>query len=106
MIGATDTWLTIAALAVLTALIRASGPVALGGRELAPRLAGVIALLAPALLAALIVVETVGGDGAIEIDARIAGVAAAGGLLLVRGKAMLTAIVVAATITALLRALG
>ena len=49
------------------------------GRDLHPRLFGVIALLAPALLAALVVTETFGGpDGSLEVDERAAGVAAGG----------------------------
>jgi hypothetical protein len=66
----------------------------------------VIALLAPALLAALIVTETVGGEGSeLVIDERVAGVAAAGGVLVVRDS-VLGAIVAAAAVTAVLRALA
>ena len=73
----TDVWLTIALLTVTTVVIRGAGPIAMGGRELGRRTEAVIELLAPALLAALIVVETVGGpDGGLDPDARIAGVAA------------------------------
>ena len=101
-----DAWITIALLAIGTFVIKAAGPVAVGGRELEPRLAAVVDLLAPALLAGLIVVETVGGDHAIDIDPRIAGVVAAGLLLLTwKRSATLGAIALAAVITALLRAL-
>ena len=97
-------WITIIVLTVGTALIRASGPVLLGGRELPASVRDVVALLAPALLAALVVVETVGAPegGALDFDARVAGVAAAGAVLAVRGS-MLLAVVVAAVVTALLR---
>lgn len=98
-------WITIAVLAVTSALTRASGPLIMGGRQLHPRLEGVVDLLAPALLTALILVETVGGDGAIEVDQSLAGVAAAGGVLLWRRDALLPAILVAAVVTALLRAI-
>jgi branched-subunit amino acid transport protein len=100
-----DVWITIAVLAVATAAIRASGPVLLGGRELPGRLQGVIALLAPALLAALVVVETIGAPagGALDIDERLAGVTAAG-IVLVRGGSTLWAVAVAAVVTAGLRA--
>lgn len=100
-----DVWITIAALTVLSALIRASGPLAVGGRELGARVSSVISLLAPALLAALIVVETVGGEDGLDPDARIAGVLAAGALLTWRRSAMLAAIAVAAAVTAVIRAL-
>jgi branched-subunit amino acid transport protein len=100
-----DVWLTIGVLAVGTAAIRASGPVLLGGRDLPPMLRGVIALIAPALLAALVVVQTVGAPegGALELDARILGVAAAGGALAL-GASTLPVVALAALITALVRA--
>ena len=102
----TEVWVTIGALTVITALVRAAGPVALGGRELPPRLNDVIALLAPALLAALVVVETLGTDeGAVEVDARLAGVAAAG-VVLAMGRSMLWAVAAAAVTAAVLRAIA
>ena len=98
-------WITIAALAVATALIRASGPVLVGGRKLPGRALDVIALLAPALLAALVVVQTVGGpDHSLEIDARLLGVTAAAISLAIRNS-ILPAVIVAAAVTALARAL-
>ena len=101
-----DVWITIALLTVTTVGVRGAGPLAMGGRELGRRTGAVVELLAPALLAALIVVETVGGsDGGIAPDARIAGVAAAGAVLAWRRDRMLTAVFVAAAITALIRAL-
>ena len=101
-----DPSITIIALAVTTFMIRASGPLLVGGRTLPPRFVGVIDLLAPALLTALILVELFGGDRELEPSAAIAGVAAAGGVLLWRRSALITAIAVAAAVTALLRALG
>lgn len=102
----TEVWITIVALVVSGALIRASGPLAMGGRRLPPRFTGVVDLLAPALLTALIVVETLGAGNSIEVDASLAGVAAAGALLLRRPGSLLGAIVLAAAVTALLRALA
>jgi branched-subunit amino acid transport protein len=101
----TDVWLTIGALAVGTAAIRASGPVLLGGRDLPPMLRGVIALIAPALLAALVVVQTFGvpEGGALDLDTRILGVAAAAGALAI-GATTLPVVAVAALVTALARA--
>lgn len=102
-----DVWVTIVALALLTAVIRASGPVLLGGHELPRPVRSVIALVAPALLAALVVVQTLGADagGAFELDARIAGVAAAAGALIV-GLSTLPVVALAAVVTALIRALA
>lgn len=99
-----EAWITIAVLAATGAMIRASGPVLMGGRRLPEGLTGVVDLLAPALLAALIVVETLSDGRAIELNASIAGVAAAGVVLVRRRDALLSAIVVAAVVTAVLRA--
>jgi uncharacterized membrane protein len=97
-------WATIAALTVITAAIKASGPVALGGRPLPPRLMGVIMLLAPALLAALVVVQTFSEERDLVLDARAAGVGAAAVALALR-RSMLVTVGVAALVTALVRAL-
>jgi branched-subunit amino acid transport protein len=100
-----DVWLLVGLLIVTTAVIRASGPVLLGGRELPPRAAAVIALMAPALLAALVATETFGGEGSeLTIDERALGVAAAGGVLALRGGILVT-MVVAMAVTAGARAL-
>jgi branched-subunit amino acid transport protein len=97
-------WITGAGLTVTTAAIKAFGPLVFGGRRPPPLLARVIPLLAPALLAALVVTETTGGHGrTITIDARLAGLAAAG-VALWRGAPLIVVVIVAAAVTALLRA--
>jgi uncharacterized membrane protein len=96
-------WATIVALAGITAAIRVAGPVALGGRELPPRLMAVIALLAPALLAALVLTETFADGSTLEVDERALGVGAAGLTLVARGS-LLLAVTLAAVVTALARA--
>jgi uncharacterized membrane protein len=102
----TEVWITIGALAVTTAMIRASGPVVLGGRELPPRVMDVIALVAAALLAALVVVETFAGqDQTLELDARAVGVAAAAFVLLVLRASMLWGVFAAAVTAAVVRAI-
>lgn len=100
-----DVWITIVVLTITSAMIRAGGPLLVGGRAIPPRFSGVIDLLGPALLTALIVNETLGGDGSLEISASIAGVVAAGAVLVRSRSAVLSAILVSAAITALLRAL-
>ena len=102
----TEVWVTIGVLAVVTAGIRATGPLALGGRELHPRLWGVIRLIAPALLSALVVVETLSAPegGALDIDARIFGVGAAGAAL-AAGASTLPVVALAAVVTAAIRAI-
>jgi hypothetical protein len=65
----------------------------------------VIALLAPALLAALVVTETFGEDRHLVLDERAIGVAVAGLMLALRAP-VLIAVALAAVATALTRALG
>jgi uncharacterized membrane protein len=101
-----DAWLLVGLMVVTTALIRASGPVVLGGRELPPRAGAVIGLIAPALLAALVVTETFRGDGtSLTVDERVLGVAGAGMVVAFRGP-LLVAMAVAMALTAGARALG
>jgi branched-subunit amino acid transport protein len=95
----------LVALIVTTALIRAAGPILVGGRELPPRALSVISLLAPALLAALVMIETFGDDRSLVLDERAAGVGAAAIVLSFRDSPLL-AVGVAAAVTAAARALG
>jgi hypothetical protein len=96
-------WVTIAALAVATAAIKAAGPLALGGRPLPTPVVLVISLLAPALLAALVMTQTFAENGDLVVDARAAGVAAAAASIAVRAPLVVT-IVAAALVTAGVRA--
>ena len=74
----TGIWAVIAVLFIATVLIKASGPLAVGGRQPPERVLAVTALVAPALLAALVVYETfVGSPSGLTPDARNAGVAVA-----------------------------
>jgi branched-subunit amino acid transport protein len=98
-------WGLIAGCALVTALIKAAGPLVFGGRQLPDRLGGVIALLTPALLAALIVTQAVADGQRIAIGADTAGVGLAG-LVLWRGGSVLGGVAVAVLATAGLRALG
>jgi predicted alpha/beta-hydrolase family hydrolase len=99
----TSAWIVVAVLFVGTASMRAAGPVAFGGRSLSGRGASVVALVAPAILGALVVYETVsaGGQG-VEIDARVLGLAAAALALAVR-LPLIAVVLVAAAATALVR---
>jgi hypothetical protein len=104
VIPSADAWLVVAALVATTVAIRASGPILLGGRDLPARAMAVIALLAPALLAALVVTETFADGEALALDERAAGLAGAGGVLALRGGPVL-AVTTAAVVTAASRAL-
>jgi len=97
------TVLLIGGCALVTAVIKAVGPVALGGRELPERFTGVIALMAPALLAALVVTATLADADEWAIGAETAGVAA-GGLVAWRTESVVGCVVMAAVVTALVRA--
>jgi branched-subunit amino acid transport protein len=98
-------WITVAGLAVGSAVIKGAGPLVFGGRTLPPLLARVIPVLAPALLAALVVVETVGGsDRGFHFDARLGGLAAAA-IALWRRAPLWVVVLVSAAVTAGLRLL-
>ena len=100
------TWATIAGLAAGSAAIKAAGPLALGGRELPRGVTAAIAVLAPALLAALVVTETFATDDrALTVDARAAGLAAAGIAVLAR-SGMLVTVGAAAVAAAVVRAVA
>ena len=99
----TTAWVVVAVLFVGTATMRAAGPVAFGGRSLSGRGAGVVGLVAPALLGALVVYETVNAGGrGIELDARLLGLAAAALALALR-LPLIAVVLVAAVVTALSR---
>ncbi len=97
-------WLIIGCIAV-TSLIKAVGPVLVGGRDLPGWSMRVIALLAPALLAALVVTSALAAGTRWSVGAHTVGVAVAGVLLLL-GRSMILAVGVAVVVTALLRALA
>jgi branched-subunit amino acid transport protein len=97
-------WLAVVVVGAATIALKAAGPVLLGGRPLPPRIRAVVRLLAPALLAALVVIQTFGSGRHVVVDARIAGVAVAAVALRLRAP-ILVAVVLAAALTAGLRAL-
>lgn len=99
----TALWITIVAVALTNAATKAAGPILVGGRELPPSVGAIIVLLAPSLLAALVVTETFGEDGRLVLDERAVGVAVAAVALTLRAPVLL-AIVLAALATALARA--
>ncbi len=98
-------WITLGALIVTTALIKGAGPVLLGGRDLPPRFSGVIALMAPALLTALVVTSTLADGDRWEVGALTIGVGVAA-LAAWRGVSAIGTVVVAVAVTALLRLAG
>jgi hypothetical protein len=101
----TAVWLTIATLALATAMLKLAGPLALGGRPLPAKALIVVELLASALLAALVVVETFGRGRSLTLDARALGVAFAV-VALWRRAPMIVVVVGAAAVTAVARLLS
>ena len=99
-----DVWIAVVAMAAVSFAIKAAGPVVLGGRSLPPAVERMIALIPAALLTALVIVETFAAhEGrALVLDARAAGIAVAT-LAAVRRAPMLVVLVLAASVTALLR---
>jgi branched-subunit amino acid transport protein len=98
------TWAVVLLVGAFTVAFKAAGPVLLGGRVVPAQLSGALELLAPSLLAALVVTQAVGGDEEIVLDERLVGVAA--GAFAIRLKApLVVVIVVAALATALARLL-
>jgi branched-subunit amino acid transport protein len=97
-------WWTILGLAATTALTRAAGPVVFGGRKPHPAFLRVVALMAPALLAALVVTSAFTDGRHLDAGADTVGLLA-GGVLLWRGRSLVLAVVVAVVVTAALRAI-
>jgi branched-subunit amino acid transport protein len=104
-VSGSTTWILIGACAVITAAIKAAGPVALGGRELPPWFSSIVAMMAPALFAALVVTQALadGDDWAVGADTAGVGLA---GLAAWRGASVIVVVAIAASVTAGLRAVG
>jgi hypothetical protein len=101
----TAIWVTIASLALATAALKLAGPLLLGGRRLPASAMSVIGLLASALLAALVVVETFGKGRSLTLDARALGVAFAA-VALARRAPVIVAVLGAAAVAAIARAIA
>lgn len=98
-------WVVVLFVGLATMTLKASGPVAIGGRQIPARLLGLVEALAPALLAALVATQAFASGSSFVVDARAAGWAAAAVALLLRAPVLLV-VVIAAAATALARAVG
>lgn len=101
----TKVWLVVAGSGLATAAIKAAGPVLLGGRPLPDRLAAVVTLIGPAVLAALVAINTFGDGRALTLDERAIGVGVAG-IAVWRRAPVLLVVAAAAATTALVRMIG
>ena len=99
-----EVWLTIAVVGAATLAIKVLPAVVLGGREVPAVVTGVFEALAPALLAALVVTQTFGGDEELVLDPRAAGLGAAGVAIALRAPVVAAALV-AAVAAAIVRGL-
>jgi branched-subunit amino acid transport protein len=101
----TQTWLLVAVVGACTVVLKGLGPLAIGGRELPAPVRGVVVLLAPTLLAALIVTQAFASGRHLVVDARAAGLVAALVAVALRAP-VLVVVVVAAVTAALVRAVA
>jgi branched-subunit amino acid transport protein len=97
-------WAIVLVVGAATVALKAAGPVLLGGRRLPDAALGAARLLAPTLLAALVVTQVVASSDGLAVDQRLLGLAAAGIALLLRAPILLV-IITAAAATALARLL-
>jgi branched-subunit amino acid transport protein len=96
------TWATVLVVGVGTVGLKAVGPVGVSGRRLPARLTELLEVVAPAILAALVVTETFASGRSLVPDARLAGVAAGIFAVVLRAPIWLV-VIVGALATALVR---
>jgi branched-subunit amino acid transport protein len=104
-VSTSTAWILIGACAAITAAIKAAGPLALGGRELPAWFSAIVAMMAPALFAALVVTQALADERDWAVGADTVGVAVAG-VAAWRGVSVIGVVAIAAVLTAGLRAAG
>lgn len=98
-------WSLVLLLSCGSYLLKAAGLLLLGDRELPQPAAAVLGLLPPALFAGLVVVQTVAGEQALQVDARAVGLAVAA-VMVWRRAPFLLVVISAVLATAFARAVG
>ena len=98
-------FVVIAGLGLGTYVLKAAGPLLLGGRRLPAPVERISQQVPAALLASLVVVSTVAGERQLVADARLAGVLAAAVALRLRAP-FVVVVAVAVAATGVVRALG
>jgi len=101
----TTAWICVAAVGLATILIKAAGPVLAAEWELPMRAGRVVALVGPALLAALVATQAFASDDELVLDERAAGLLAAAAAIALRAP-ILVVVLAAALTAAALRALA
>lgn len=89
-----EAWLVVLLCGVGTVMLKGLGPAVVGGRALPPRATRMVALLAPTMLAALVVTQTFADGEELVLDARAAGIGAA--LLALAARAPFLVVIAAA----------
>jgi branched-subunit amino acid transport protein len=97
-------WVVVIVTGAGTLALKATGPVVLGGRPLPDRVSGVVTLVGPALLAALVAIGTFADGQRLVLDARVLGVGAAAVAIRLHAPVLLV-VIIAAAVTATARAL-
>jgi branched-subunit amino acid transport protein len=95
-------WAAVLAVGAGTVALKAVGPVGVSGRRLPARVAELLEVVAPAILAALVITETFASGRSLVFDARLAGVAAGIVAVFLRAPFWLV-VIVGALATALAR---
>jgi len=95
-------WACVIAVGVGTFALKAVGPVGVSGRKLPAHVLELLDMVAPAILAALVVTETFADGRSLVLDARLAGVAAGLVAILFRAPIWLV-VLVGAVATAVAR---
>jgi branched-subunit amino acid transport protein len=96
-------WALVAGCTVVTVAIKAAGPIALGGRQLPSWFASIVALMAPALLAALVATHSLANGRHLEVGPPTVGVLVSA-LVMSRTRSIAWCVISAAVTTALVRA--
>lgn len=95
-------WATVLVVGAGTIGLKAVGPVGVSGRRLPARMSQLLEVVAPAILAALVITETFASGRSLVLDARLAGVAAGIVAVVLRTPFWLV-VIVGALATALVR---
>jgi branched-subunit amino acid transport protein len=98
----TAAWECVVAVGAGTFALKAVGPVGVSGRKLPARVVQLLDMVAPAILAALVVTETFAHGRSLVVDARLAGVTAGIVAVVLRAPIWLV-VLVGAVATALAR---
>ena len=97
-------WAAVLIVGAGTFVLKAVGPVGVAGRQLPARAEHLLGMVAPAILAALVVTETFASGRSLVVDARLAGAGAAVVCVLLRAPFWVV-VVAGALATAGVRAL-